>query len=44
VTVAFDSIDLHIPFLPFIKDGRVSSTAKARVEFLNDGAPENPCT
>jgi Flp pilus assembly protein TadG len=44
VTVQFDSIDLHIPFLPFIQDGRVSSTAKARVEFLNDGAPENPCS
>jgi len=44
VTVTFDSIDLHIPFLPFIKDGQVSSTAKARVEFLNDGAPENPCS
>jgi Flp pilus assembly protein TadG len=44
VTVEFDSIDLHIPFLPFIQDGRVSSTAKARVEFINDGTPENPCS
>jgi Flp pilus assembly protein TadG len=41
VTVAFDSIDLHIPFLPFIHNGRVSTTAKARVEFLNDGTPSN---
>jgi Flp pilus assembly protein TadG len=41
VTVSFDSIDLHIPFLPFISDGRVSSTAKARVEFVNDGPPSD---
>ena len=41
VTVEFDSIDLHIPLLPFIHDGRVSTTAKARVEFVNDGTPSN---
>jgi Flp pilus assembly protein TadG len=43
VTVTFDSIDLHIPFLPFISNGRVSSTAKARVEFVNDGQPTKVC-
>jgi hypothetical protein len=41
VTVEFDSIDLHIPFVPFIDNGRVSTTAKARVEFVNDGTPSN---
>jgi Flp pilus assembly protein TadG len=39
VTVAFDSVDLHIPLVPFVHNGRVSSTAKARVEFVNDGPP-----
>jgi Flp pilus assembly protein TadG len=41
VTVTFDSIDLQIPFLPFIDHGQVSSTAKARVEYVNDGQPAN---
>jgi Flp pilus assembly protein TadG len=41
VTVTFDSIDLQIPFVPFIDNGQVSSTAKARVEFVNDGQPAN---
>lgn len=41
VSVSFNSIDLHIPFLPFIPNGRVSSTAKARVEYVNDGQPSN---
>ena len=36
VEVAFDSIDLGFPFVPFINDGRVSQTATARVEYLPD--------
>ena len=39
VTVTFDSLDLNFPFLPFIDNGQVSSSAKARVENLNDGKP-----
>jgi Flp pilus assembly protein TadG len=41
VTVTFDSIDLHIPFLPFISNGQVYSSAQARVEYVNDGQPSN---
>lgn len=43
VSVEFKTYDFNFPFLPFIQDGEVSSTAKARVENLNDGKPL-PCT
>lgn len=39
VRVSFDSFDFNFPFLPFIQGGRVTATAKARVENLNDGKP-----
>jgi Flp pilus assembly protein TadG len=39
VNVSFKTFDFNFPFLPFVDDGRVSSTAKARVENLNDGKP-----
>ena len=32
VTVKFDSIDMGLPFVPFIEDGRVHEVAVARVE------------
>jgi Flp pilus assembly protein TadG len=34
VTVQFKSIDLHFPFVPFINDGLVSSSAEARVDYV----------
>jgi Flp pilus assembly protein TadG len=34
VTVAFKSVDLHFPFIPFIHDGMVTSTAESRVDFV----------
>jgi Flp pilus assembly protein TadG len=39
VTVSFTTYDFNFPFLPFVNDGLVNSTAKARVENLNDGKP-----
>jgi Flp pilus assembly protein TadG len=32
VTVTFHSLDLHVPFVPFVQDGRISQAAEARVE------------
>lgn len=32
VTITYNSIDLHFPFVPFINNGAVSETAVARVE------------
>ncbi len=32
LTLTFESINLHFPLLPFVKDARVSRTADARVE------------
>ena len=34
VTVVFNGYDFHFPFVPFINDGRVSTTAKARVDYV----------
>lgn len=34
VDVRFQSFDLNLPFLPFIDDGLVVSTAEARVDYL----------
>lgn len=39
VSVEFDSYDFNFPLVPFINDGVVTSTAKARVEYLNNGKP-----
>ena len=39
VSVSFQTLDLNFPFLPFIDNGTVTSTAQARVENLNDGKP-----
>jgi Flp pilus assembly protein TadG len=34
VSVAFKSVDLHFPFIPFIHDGMVTSSAESRVDFV----------
>lgn len=34
VEVSFDSFDLQLPFLPFVDDGRVSTTVETRVDFV----------
>lgn len=39
VTVQFNSLDMDIPLIPFIEDGRVSETAEARVDYVPT-APE----
>ena len=36
VSVQFKSADLHFPFIPFVHDGMVTSTAEARVDFVPD--------
>ncbi|MBO9520184.1 MAG: pilus assembly protein [Nocardioidaceae bacterium] len=41
VQVSFKSVDLHFPFVPFIKDGTVTAKAKARVDFVP--APPETC-
>ncbi|WP_121252305.1 TadE/TadG family type IV pilus assembly protein [Nocardioides ferulae] len=38
VRIEFTSFDLRLPFLPFIADGRVTSEASARVDFV----PQQP--
>jgi Flp pilus assembly protein TadG len=40
VSVQFKSIDLHFPFVPFIRDGVVKSSSTARVDYVRD--PDNP--
>jgi Flp pilus assembly protein TadG len=39
VTVQFTSVDLHFPFVPFIRGGVVSSSGTARLENVD---PDNP--
>ena len=34
ITVAFKSIDMNFPFVPFINDGWVTETAEARVDYV----------
>lgn len=34
VTVQFSSPDLHFPFIPFVNNGLVTSTAQSRVDFV----------
>ena len=33
VSVSYQTIDLHFPFVPFINNGEVTQTAEARVEY-----------
>lgn len=33
----FNSTDLHMPFVPFVENGKVEVEAVARVEYLNNG-------
>ena len=40
VDISFESTDLQIPFLPFVNDGQVNASARARVDYLNNGKPE----
>ena len=42
VEVAFDSFDLQLPFLPFVDDGRVTTTAEARVDYVPAQPEECP--
>ena len=42
VTVSFKSVDLHFPFIPFIHDGVVTSTAESRVDFVP--SPPETCS
>lgn len=42
VEVAFDSFDLQLPFLPFVDDGRVTTTAEARVDYVPTQPEECP--
>ncbi len=42
VTVTFNSIDLNIPFVPFVNNGQVTQSAEARVE--NVPTPPEACT
>lgn len=44
VTVQFTSVDLHIPLVPFIHDGEVSSEAQARVEYLAESSTPEACS
>ena len=36
VTVEYNTMNLHFPFLPFIQDGYVKQTAQARVDNVSD--------
>ncbi len=38
VTVAFDSADLNLPFIPFVDNGRITQTATSRVDFVPDSS------
>jgi Flp pilus assembly protein TadG len=40
ISVQFKSTDLHFPFIPFVHDGLVTSTAESRVDWVPD--PDNP--
>lgn len=42
VTVVFKSIDLHIPLVPMVKDGKVTSTADARVDYVESDPAKMP--
>ena len=46
VTVAYDTLDLHFPFLPMPNGGRVEETALKQVENVPDSPPacDNPGT
>lgn len=44
VTVKFRSVDLHLPFIPFLHDGWVVSTAHARVDYVPPGRTLENCS
>jgi hypothetical protein len=44
ISVEFNSIDLHMPFVPFIHDGKVTSTVTSRVDFVDDDHPIQECS
>jgi len=44
ISVSFKSVDMHLPFVPFIHDGIVTSTTTARVDFVNEGNPVQECS
>jgi Flp pilus assembly protein TadG len=44
VSVQFKSVDMHFPFVPFIRDGVVTSTASARLDSVDADNPPPSCT
>lgn len=42
VVVSFKSIDLGLPFVPFIKDGQISEASVARIENVTDDSIDCP--
>jgi Flp pilus assembly protein TadG len=44
ISVRFKSVDLHFPFVPFIRDGVVTSSGTARVDFTDDNNPPETCS
>ncbi|HQR27165.1 MAG TPA: pilus assembly protein [Nocardioides sp.] len=41
IVVSYKSVDLHLPFVPFVHDARVRNTAVARVENYSTLVPAN---
>ncbi|MGY2875442.1 Flp pilus assembly protein TadG [Marmoricola sp. URHA0025 HA25] len=44
ISVQFKSVDMHFPFVPFIHDGLVTSTAEARIERYDRDHPPEGCS
>jgi Flp pilus assembly protein TadG len=44
LSVQFKSVDMHFPFVPFIHDGVVTSTASARIERYDRDNPPEACS
>jgi Flp pilus assembly protein TadG len=44
VSVQFKSTDMHLPFIPFIRDGLVTSTAESRVDYVDEQNPPQDCS
>ena len=44
ISVRFKSVDMHFPFVPFVHDGLVTSTASARIERYDGDHPPEECS
>jgi hypothetical protein len=44
VSVRFKSVDLHFPFVPFIRNGIVASTGTARLDNVDPDNPPASCS